>query len=88
LLRAKGTALGLVDGACYQARARVLAPGDVLPLYTDGVTEAMDKAGNLFTETRLEHCLRRIGHLPVAGLTQAAVDEVSAFSRGHPSRTT
>ncbi|MGH8064789.1 MAG: PP2C family protein-serine/threonine phosphatase [Candidatus Entotheonellia bacterium] len=82
LLGAQGTALGLVDGASYQAQERVLAPGDVLFLYTDGVTEAMDEAGNLFTETRLEGCLRQADHLPVADLIQAAADEVYAFAAG------
>ena len=66
----------------------VLAPRDVLFLYTDGVTEAMDAAGNLFTETRLEGCLRRADRLPIADLIQAAAEEVYAFAAGAPSRTT
>src|SRR5207237_8614688 len=49
----EGTALGLVDEAAYRARKVVLAPGDALFLYTDGVTEAMDEAGNMFMEARL-----------------------------------
>jgi sigma-B regulation protein RsbU (phosphoserine phosphatase) len=81
---AQGTALGLVDGASYHDRAMVLAPRDVLFLYTDGVTEAMDAAGNLFTETRLEGCLRRADRLPIADLIQAAAEEVYAFAAGAP----
>jgi phosphoserine phosphatase RsbU/P len=62
----------------------VLAPGDALFLYTDGVTEAMDAAGQLFTERRLEVCLRRADHLAVAYLTQAVAGEVNAFAAGAP----
>jgi serine phosphatase RsbU (regulator of sigma subunit) len=82
LLGPNGTALGLVDGALYEAQTMVLAPGDVLFLYTDGVTEAIDKAGDLFTETRLEDCLRRAGRLASADLIRAAVEEVAAFATG------
>jgi sigma-B regulation protein RsbU (phosphoserine phosphatase) len=81
---AQGTALGLVEEAVYQAREVVLAPGDALFLYTDGVTEAMDAAGQLFTERRLEVCLRRADHRAVAYLTQAVAGEVNAFAAGAP----
>jgi sigma-B regulation protein RsbU (phosphoserine phosphatase) len=80
----EGTALGLVDEAAYEARKVVLAPGEALFLYTDGVTEAMDAAGNLFTEARLEACLCRADRLSVAELTRAVADAVVDFARGAP----
>jgi sigma-B regulation protein RsbU (phosphoserine phosphatase) len=81
---AQGTALGLVNDAVFQAREVVLARGDVLFLYTDGITEAMDGAGNLYTETRLEDCLRRTDRLSLADLTQAVAGEVYTFAGGAP----
>jgi serine phosphatase RsbU (regulator of sigma subunit) len=81
---AQGTALGLVDEAVYQVLEVVLARGNVLFLYTDGITEAMDGSGNLYTETRLEDCLRRTDHLPVADLTQAVASEAYTFAGGAP----
>ena len=40
-------------GITYSEKETVLAPGDSLLLYTDGVTEAMNSAGELFGTTRL-----------------------------------
>ena len=48
-----GMPLGLFDGIPYDKHACPLAAGDTLYLYTDGVTEAMDVDGNLFSEERL-----------------------------------
>ncbi len=81
---AQGTALGLVAEASYQTREIALARGETLFLYTDGVTEAMDDAGQLYSETRLEERLRRADGLPVAALTQAVANAVQAFAGGAP----
>ena len=52
-----GLPLGLFDGMPYSAFTRQLEVDDMLYLYTDGVTEAMDVDGNLFSEERLEQTL-------------------------------
>jgi len=52
-----GMPLGLFDGIPYDLIARQLEEGDVLYLYTDGVTEAMDTSGALFGEERLHETL-------------------------------
>ena len=54
-----GMPLGLFDGISYEAFERTLEVGDMMYLYTDGVTEAMDASGNLFGEARLEETLYR-----------------------------
>ena len=57
-----------------------LAPGDTLLLYSDGVTEAANSAGDEFGENRLTRMLRE-GTAPTAGdLVREIVDAVSAFS--------
>ena len=52
-----GMPLGLFDGIPYDKHAHLLAPGDALYVYTDGVTEAMDAGGSLFGEDRLLEAL-------------------------------
>ena len=54
-----GMPLGLFDGLPYDLHERQLSSADTLYLYTDGVTEAMDKDGALFGEERLEQTLGR-----------------------------
>ncbi len=48
-----GIALGVMDGLPYQQRTITIAPGDTVILYTDGVTEAMNGAGEEFGVERL-----------------------------------
>jgi sigma-B regulation protein RsbU (phosphoserine phosphatase) len=55
----RGMVLGIMDDMTYDEAATTLAPGDILVLYTDGITEAMDAAGNLFGKARL---VEAVGH--------------------------
>ncbi|MFN9333281.1 MAG: PP2C family protein-serine/threonine phosphatase [Planctomycetota bacterium] len=48
-----GTILGFLPDVRYEARRIALQRGDCLLLYTDGVTEAVDPAGDMFGEDRL-----------------------------------
>ena len=52
-----------------------LAPGDMLYLYTDGVTEAMDEEGNLYGEERLKDMLNRAGNKETVQEVLSAVKE-------------
>ena len=76
------TVLGLFDRwECSVAEAQ-LAPGDTLLLYTDGVTEAANAAGEEFGEDRLIEILRCQRHLPTPLLLETIVDTVQKFSDG------
>jgi phosphoserine phosphatase RsbU/P len=55
---AKGPALGVRANAVYRMEQLSLAPGSMIYLYTDGVTEAANHADELFSEERLESVLR------------------------------
>ncbi|MEK7314843.1 MAG: PP2C family protein-serine/threonine phosphatase, partial [Candidatus Eisenbacteria bacterium] len=57
-LEATGPLLGTFDTAAYKERTVELRPTDVLVLYTDGVTEAMDASGDLFGDDRLRDVIR------------------------------
>ena len=52
-----GIMLGAMPGIKYRSHAIRLEPGDMVYLYTDGITEQSDAKGNLFGEDRLEFSL-------------------------------
>jgi serine phosphatase RsbU (regulator of sigma subunit)/catechol 2,3-dioxygenase-like lactoylglutathione lyase family enzyme len=74
------TVLGLFrEWECAVGESR-LEPDDLLALYTDGVTEAFDDAGEEFGEERLVDALRRHRDRPPESLVASLVDEVRSFS--------
>jgi sigma-B regulation protein RsbU (phosphoserine phosphatase) len=58
---------------------QLISPGDVIVLYTDGITEAMDRDGELFGDTALAELVARNHELDAAGLRERVVREVKAF---------
>jgi serine phosphatase RsbU (regulator of sigma subunit) len=76
------TVLGLFEKwECTLAEVGI-TPGDILALYTDGVTEAPSAAGEDFGESRLLETLKSQSHLPVGSLLQSVVEAVEQFSGG------
>ncbi len=57
-LREGGIALGMFEGATYTAGETRLEAGDVLVMYSDGLTEAENRAGVPFDEAGIESVLR------------------------------
>jgi sigma-B regulation protein RsbU (phosphoserine phosphatase) len=73
--------LGIRPTFSYETGTHKLDPGDCLFLYTDGITEAMDPAGDWFSEERLEQALRPLAGeaaSTVVGKVIAAVREFAA----------
>lgn len=60
LPKVPGVALGVMEDFEYFCASVQLEAGDSLVLYTDGVTEAMNPAGELLREERLENILREL----------------------------
>ncbi|MBI3004741.1 MAG: PP2C family protein-serine/threonine phosphatase [Ignavibacteriales bacterium] len=56
-LAASGLPLGMIGDSEYTASTLQLEAHDVVVLYTDGVTEAMDKSQNQYGEDRFRHCI-------------------------------
>ena len=71
-----GVALGVLPEANYEERPVALADGDVLLMYTDGVSEAENATLEQFGEARLEEVLRRNASRTAAEIRQAIVDAV------------
>jgi serine phosphatase RsbU (regulator of sigma subunit)/catechol 2,3-dioxygenase-like lactoylglutathione lyase family enzyme len=80
-LEATCTVLGVFKRWECEAGELAIAAGDTLALYTDGITEAFDEAGEEFGEERLTDALLRHRGLEAKPLVAAVVDEVRAFSR-------
>jgi serine phosphatase RsbU (regulator of sigma subunit)/catechol 2,3-dioxygenase-like lactoylglutathione lyase family enzyme len=79
-LETTGTVLGLFEDWDCSIGERQLGSGDLFVLYTDGVTEAFNEAGDEFGEQRLIEALRRRRALPSQVMLESIVDDVSKFS--------
>lgn len=81
-----GIPLGIYEDHQWSANQVGLEPGDLLVLYTDGITDAINLAEEPFGEKRLVELLRgQLGQpVPAAGLAQAAqqaiLDAIQAFA--------
>ncbi len=77
-----GAALGVFTDLSYEQRTVQLAPGDLILLYTDGVTDATNVQLEDFGEERLRHVVLEKGREPaiemIAGLEQALSEFVGA----------
>jgi sigma-B regulation protein RsbU (phosphoserine phosphatase) len=78
-----GVALGVLPDARYEERPVALHPGDVLLLYTDGVSEAELPTGEQFGTERLERCLKRLAEGTAQEILKGVVDEVTAYAGEH-----
>jgi phosphoserine phosphatase RsbU/P len=77
-----GPIVGALEGITYLCNKSLLQPGDSIFLYTDGVSEAMDKSESFFTTTRLEEGLRCIADKKVREVIREIADRVVAFCSG------
>ena len=83
-LETGGMVLGLFANAAYDEETVPMAPGDVVLVFSDGVTEANDPSGEEFGDERLLACLERHRGEPPAALLDCVLAEVRAFSNGSP----
>ncbi len=78
--------LGLrIDGAAEKFEALLeedridLSSGDVIVLYTDGITEAMNQQSDLFGEGRSSRIVEEHGHLESGELRERILREIESF---------
>jgi len=77
---AKGDpALGLTPDAQYFEHSVVLKKGELLVVYSDGVTEARNEANELFSEERLSALLNGLGDMSSPEIGERIVAEVAGF---------
>ena len=75
-----GMPIGLFEGVTYDTGALTLAPGDLLALFTDGVTEAPAPDGDEFGAERLADLLRACLDRPLDAALQAVLDALLDWS--------
>lgn len=76
----KNPALGLLPEASYQVFTHELEEDDLYVLFTDGVEEAMNAAGEIYGIERLGRAMKSSMKLDIGDLTQAIVDDILKFS--------
>ena len=83
-LRDGGPILGALDDSVFEAGSASFSPGDVLVLYSDGITEARGPGRELFGAPRLEKVAVANLLRPAEEIHDAILAELSRFRKGVP----
>ena len=78
-LESGGLPFGILREATFVAASVDLQPGDTLVLFTDGVVEAFNSAGEEFTDARWLHLIRDLPDLPAQATLQYLMQQVGQF---------
>jgi serine phosphatase RsbU (regulator of sigma subunit) len=81
-LDASGMAMGVMDDVAYAQNADSLHAGDVLVIYTDGLTDAVNASGELFGNDRLMAVLHQAEGESAAGIAQALSRAMADYTVG------
>jgi phosphoserine phosphatase RsbU/P len=84
LLEGGGMPIGITEEAFFEEMRVTLATGDALVLYTDGLCDARNYAGEAYGRERLISAVHAYGRLPANGLADAILGDVRAFQSGTP----
>ena len=74
-----GLPIGLMQDATYQEDVVVFQPGDVLVIYSDGITESVNDTDEEFGETRLLEVVRHNINRSVSGIRDRIDEALSRF---------
>jgi phosphoserine phosphatase RsbU/P len=83
-LEVGGPIVGLFEGARFEEETITLAPGDILVVFSDGVSEALSAGGEEYGEERIIAVASKHASAAPADLLQALFADVRAFSKGAP----
>ena len=78
-----GTILGSFRNAAYNSSPFQLNRGDILVVYSDGLTEAENPEGEMYGEARLREILALEGPRGSQVLERKLLDDLDDFTRGH-----
>ncbi|MCE2514787.1 MAG: SpoIIE family protein phosphatase [Acidobacteria bacterium] len=79
-----GIALGLIPDLDYENKTVTLSPGDLIVLYTDGVTEAFDEQENQFGTQRLQEVFAGTKPTDVQAANRSVFEAVEKFAGDTP----
>ena len=81
-LQTAGLVLGFQPQWTYEEAEVLLSPGDLLAIYSDGVTEAMSPSREQYGEERFTALLRRYHDESAANLADLVFEDVSRYTEG------
>lgn len=84
MLLPTGAAIGLIEEAEFGEKTIQLQEGDLLVLYTDGVTEAVNRQNQEFGRERLATLGRQLNRMPARQVVQEIRQGLGKFSEGKP----
>lgn len=76
--------LGCFEDQPFSSKRIQLSPNDGILLFTDGVTEAFNRADEVYSEPRLENLLVTLAGLAPHQIVNAIAEDVNNFSSGVP----
>jgi len=79
-----GLAVGILEEFDYEDDVLMMQPGDMVVIFSDGVTDMTNADGDFFGEDRLHDLVARSRDLPARDLTALIRDQVQAFACGEP----
>jgi len=82
-LRSEHMILGAFHFAKYSSKPLSLGAGDILLVYSDGLTEAENPSGDMFGEERLIELVHKEGNLGGEHLEMKILQTVEEFTQGH-----
>jgi len=82
-LDAEGLILGIKRNVSFEEKQKQMHPGDILLLYTDGITEAENPEGDFFGEHRLFELLKKNHTLPPQQIVDNLINQVQLFTEAH-----
>jgi serine phosphatase RsbU (regulator of sigma subunit) len=83
-LKVSGMPLGILPDLKYETSEIEIATGDVLLLYSDGITECMDGGDDMFGEDRLKEVLKQAAGGDAHGIRGAIFSAVDTFRQDEP----
>jgi sigma-B regulation protein RsbU (phosphoserine phosphatase) len=83
-LESTGVPVGMLPNAKWREETRTMAPGDVLCVYSDGITEAVNAAEEEYGLPRLREELGARRELPVRRIADEVLASVADYARGVP----
>jgi sigma-B regulation protein RsbU (phosphoserine phosphatase) len=84
MLKNTGMPLGLFDDQDWQQRKIQLDPGDLVVMYTDGVTDAQSPLNELYGMERFSKTLQENRKRPLAELEKLVIEDIDRFLDGAP----
>jgi phosphoserine phosphatase RsbU/P len=84
-LAAGGIPLGIVGEAVYREGRTQLQPGDALVIYSDGVSETQNAAGEEYGPVRLYNTVARYLESTAAGIRDKIEADLTKFAQGTPA---